>query len=128
MSSRMWTDRSVVYVVRTGGDFCPRSPWDFPESFTDARIQVRNIPVEDARAMVRGLNKAAIESWDANHEGWNRQWAIAVVCVRSKGLDRMITVRSANVGKPFFAVAKSNTSNNTDAGLAESIPVEGGAS
>ena len=97
MSKRMWTDRSAVYLVRVADEFRPQSPWDQPEVFTGATLQVKNIPLEDARAMVRGLNKTALASWQADHDGWNRQWAIAVACVRAKGMDKCIRVVSANL-------------------------------
>jgi hypothetical protein len=97
MSKRMWTDRSVVYVVTAGDDFVPRSAWDFPETFTGAKLQTRNVPLEDARAMVRGFNKTAIERRDTNTAAWDHAWAIAVACPRAKGLDRLVRVRSANL-------------------------------
>jgi hypothetical protein len=95
----MWTDRSAVYVVRANADFLPQSPWNFPETFSDAELRVKNLPLEDARAMVRTMNKTAIEAWQIDHEAWNRQWAIVVACPRAKGIDRRIRVVSANLGK-----------------------------
>jgi hypothetical protein len=100
----MWTDRSVVYLVCAGDDFRPQSPWDIPNSFTDAKLQARNVTLEDARATVRALNKTAVESWQANHDTWDRQWAIAVACARSKGLDKLIRVVSARVRSKGGAV------------------------
>ena len=70
MSKKLWPDRSVVYIVRADDDFTPSSSWDCPETFSDAKVQVRNLPLEDARAMVRGLNKVALASWQASHDAW----------------------------------------------------------
>ena len=97
MSTRMWTDRSTVYLVRVGSDLRPNSSWEHPQTFSDAKLQVRNLPLEDARAMVRGLNKTAFEAWQHNRDAWDHQWAIVVACVRSKGLDKLIRVVSATL-------------------------------
>lgn len=108
MSKRMWTDRSVVYLVRAGKDFRPQSPWDCPASFTDARLHAQNLPLEDARAMVRSLNKGAVAAWETDAAKrrsswlrrifrvarWDRRWAVCVACARSKGWDRRIRVVS----------------------------------
>ena len=105
MSSRLWTDRSVVYIITVGPDFRPQSPWSLPETFLDARVKARNVPLQDARAMVRTLNKTALEAWQFDHDGWDRQWAVAVACVRSKGFDRLIRVVSARPATAKEAVA-----------------------
>jgi hypothetical protein len=95
--SKMWTDRTAIFVVRAGDDFVPLSPWDIPQSFTEARRHSQHVPLEDARAVVRCLNKTAITTRNADPAAWDRQWTIAVACARSKGLDRLICVRSANL-------------------------------
>jgi hypothetical protein len=100
MAGRMWTDRSVVYVVSVGDDFRPISAWDNPQHFTDAQVVARNVPLQDARAMVRGLNKPALEAWQADHLGWGHRWAIVVACARNSGWDRSIHVVSGRGWKP----------------------------
>ena len=98
-NNRLWTDRSAVFIVQVGEDFRPQSPWNLPATFTQAEIYAKNLPLEDARAAVRTLNKAAIESWVADHAAWDRRWAIVVACPRAKGLDRCIHVVTANLSK-----------------------------
>ncbi|HLA84312.1 MAG TPA: hypothetical protein VJL29_05930 [Thermoguttaceae bacterium] len=101
MSRRgFWTDRSTVYVVRVCEDFKPLNPWNVPESFSEGRMVHKNVHLEDARAVVRTMNKRAIELRSANVEAWDRQWAIAVACVRSKCLDYLIRVPSGLVRPP----------------------------
>lgn len=97
MSKRMWPDRSAVAVVRAEEAFIPSSPWNFPQTFTDGRIVTLNIPLEDARAMVRSMNKQHMVTRQADPTGWDHQWAICVACPKDKGLDRLIRVRSASV-------------------------------
>ena len=97
MSKRMWTDRSAVYVVRSEEDFVPQSPWNFPKAFTGGTLQSANLPLEDARAMVRGLNKANMQRRDENPAAWDHAWAIVVACPRNKFPDGLIRVVSANL-------------------------------
>ena len=94
MSKRMWIDRSGVYLVRAEEGFIPNSPWDFPKTFTDGRLHTVNVPLEDARAMVRGLNKGFMAARCANPGAWDHAWAIVVACPRSKGWDKRIRVVS----------------------------------
>ena len=94
--SKIWTDRTVIYLVRAGDDFTPRSPWDCPNSFTEARVHARNVPLEDARAAVRCSNKTNIDNYATDPEAWDRQWAIAVASPRAKALDSLIRVCSLN--------------------------------
>lgn len=86
--SRPWKERTAVYIVRVGESFKPTSICQWPETFCEARLHVRNISLTDARATVRAFNKAAMEKRAANVPGWDRQWAIAGCCVRAKGWDR----------------------------------------
>jgi len=88
MSRRSWKERTAVYIVRTGEGFKPTTDCQWPETFTEGHVYVKNITLEDARATVRAFNKAAIERRSADVAAWDRQWAIAACCVRSKGRDR----------------------------------------
>jgi hypothetical protein len=94
---RPWKERTSVYTVRVGEDFKPTSVCQWPETFTEGRLYVRNLSLTDARATVRAHNKAAMEKRAANVIGWDRLWMIAGCCVRAKGLDRdRAVVYSAN--------------------------------
>ena len=99
MSKRMWTDRSAVFVVRADDGFTPNSPWNFPQTFTEGRLHTTNLPLEDARATVRSLNKAFLEARCANPDAWDHAWALVVACPRSKGWDRRIRVVSCQQAK-----------------------------
>ena len=46
MSTKLWTDRSAVYVVTVGAEFVPVSPWDFPATFSDARLESKNLALD----------------------------------------------------------------------------------
>ena len=86
--SRPWKERTAVYIVRVCEGFKPTSVCQWPESFTEARLHVRNISLTDARATVRAFNKAAMQRRETDVPAWDRQWAIAGCCVRAKGWDR----------------------------------------
>ncbi len=86
--SRPWKERTSVYIVRVEDGFKPTSVSQWPETFTEGRLHVRNLDLTDARATVRAYNKAAMEKRAANVSGWDRLWAIAGCCVRAKGWDR----------------------------------------
>ena len=99
MATRFWTDRSVVYLVKADEDFLPQSPWSFPETFSAAKIYVKNVSLEDARAMVRCFNKTAIDLRCVDPKTWNRNWMIAGACPRAKGIDKCIRVVSKNMAR-----------------------------
>jgi hypothetical protein len=86
--SRPWKERTAVYIVRVVVGFTPTSVSQWPESFTDACLYVRNLSLADARAAVRAHNKAAMQKREADVPRWDRLWAIACCCVRGKGWDR----------------------------------------
>ena len=86
--SRPWKERTAVYTIRVCEGFKPTSVCQWPETFTEARLYVRNVSLTDARAMVRAFNKAAMQRREADVPAWDRQWAIAGCCVRAKGRDR----------------------------------------
>ena len=46
--SRPWKERTAVYIVRVCEGFKPTSVCQWPESFTEARLHVRNISLTDA--------------------------------------------------------------------------------
>jgi hypothetical protein len=104
MPHAMWTDRSAVVVVVAENDFVPSSPWNFPKAFTAGRIVTVNIPLEDARGMVRGMNKANLENRTKCPASWNHEWALCIACPRDKGLDKMIRVVSAKLQRKAGAV------------------------
>ncbi len=86
--SRSWKERTAVYIVRACEGFTPTSDCQWPQAFTEGRLYVRNVTLEDGRAMVRAFNKAAIVKRAADVASWDHQWAMAGCCVRSKGRDR----------------------------------------
>lgn len=85
--SRSWKERSCVYIVTPHVTFIPRSPWSAPETWGWGSIHARNVCLTDARAIVRAFNKESMLRREADVERWDRRWAIAVACVRNKGLD-----------------------------------------
>ena len=99
MSDRLWTDRSGVYIVRAENGFLPSSPWNFPREFTEGKMHTINIPLEDARALVRCLNKGFMADRAHNPEVWDHLWAIVLACPRSKGWDKHIRVVSCSQTK-----------------------------
>jgi len=105
MSNKMWTDRSVVCVVTAPEGWHPSSEWSIPPEFTDAKTVAKVLPLEDARAMTRSLNKTFFAKRAANKEIWDRQWAVCLCCPRAKGFDRFIRIASANLGKEVGHVA-----------------------
>jgi hypothetical protein len=86
--SRPWKERTAVYIVRVGDGFTPTSVCQWPDTFAEGRIHVKNLPLTDARATVRTFNKVAMQRREANPAAWDRIWAIACCCVRSEGLSR----------------------------------------
>lgn len=86
--SRSWKERSSVFVVSAHEYFVPSSPWSVPETWGFGSIHARNITLTEARAIARSFNQESMLRRSANVERWDRRWAIALACVRNKGLDR----------------------------------------
>ena len=88
MSGRSWKQRTAVYTVTADSSFDPQSEWNTPTAFSDGRLYVSNLSVDDARAACRAYNKAAIAKRTVDKGAWDHQWMIAACCPRNKGLDR----------------------------------------
>ena len=98
MPTRSWTERTAVYIVTVGEGFKPTGDFQLPETFTEGHVYVKNVTMEDGRAAARAFNKRSMEARSHDVAGWDRQWAIAAACVRSKGRDRGRRITAAKGG------------------------------
>lgn len=72
----------AVFLVTVSPDFRPQRYWTWPDTFTDAELVGKNLPMVVAAGFCRTFNQRQVKHLQAGE--WDCRWAIATKHLRHR--------------------------------------------
>jgi hypothetical protein len=98
--------RTALFTVTTPPDFLPQRAWDVPETFTDAKLYAKSLPVHEARNFARLWNTRQVRL--CRRDEWDHTWLIVSSCCKQGKKWYDDQADPAEAGQPAPVDAKAN--------------------